>query len=199
MYNIVFLGAPGAGKGTQAAVIAEELGMTHIATGDLFRKAIEDRTELGQKVKAYMDKGELVPNEITIKMVLESISKTDVGQGVILDGFPRNIDQAVALDEALVKEGEEIKGAVYIKVPQDELIKRLSGRLVCRGCQSPYMADAISEGGACERCGGEIYQREDDKPETVKTGWKCILRKQHRLWITIRKRINLLKWTALVR
>lgn len=168
MYNIVFLGAPGAGKGTQAVVIAKELGMVHVATGDLFRKAIEDKTELGNQVKAYMDKGELVPNEITIKMVLGSISKVSAGSGVILDGFPRNIDQAIALDEALGAEKSEIKSVVYIKVPQDELVKRLSGRLVCRSCQSPYMAANVGNGAVCERCGGELYQREDDKPETVK-------------------------------
>ena len=168
--HIVFLGAPGAGKGTQAATVAQELKLAHIASGDLFRQAVEQGTELGIKVKSYMEKGMLVPDEITIRMVLERITAPDSGSGVILDGFPRNLEQARALDRALGEQGKAIDKAVYIKVAEEELLRRLSGRWICRNCQAPYheVNSPPRVAGRCDHCGGELYQRPDDTAETVK-------------------------------
>lgn len=167
---IIFLGAPGAGKGTQAATVAEELKAVHTASGDLFRQAIEKGTELGIQAKSYMEKGELVPDTITIQMILERISSLDSGVGVIFDGFPRNLKQAEALDKALAQQGKAIDKTVYIKVPEDELAERLSGRWICRSCQTPYHAtnSPPKVQGKCDQCGGELYQRPDDTAETVK-------------------------------
>ena len=167
---IIFLGAPGAGKGTQAATVAQELNLVHIATGDLFRQAIEAGTELGIQAKSYMEKGMLVPDEITIKMVLERMSAPDCESGVILDGFPRNLEQAKALDKAFQGQGKAIDKVVYIKVSEDELLKRLSGRWICRNCQAPYhtVNSPPKVWGKCDRCDGELYQRPDDTVETVK-------------------------------
>ena len=167
---IVFLGAPGAGKGTQAIMMAQELDLAHLATGDLFRQAQAEGTELGLQAKSYMEKGMLVPDEITIKMVLERLSAPDYGNGVILDGFPRNLDQAKALDKAFLEQGKTINKVVYIKVDEGELIDRLSGRWICRHCQTPYHAtvNPPKVEGKCDRCGGELYQRPDDTAETVK-------------------------------
>jgi adenylate kinase len=167
---IIFLGAPGAGKGTQAAIVAQELVLVHIASGDLFRQALEQGTELGIQAKSYMEKGMLVPDAITIRMVLERILAPDCEPGVILDGFPRNLEQATALDEALLEQGKAIDKVVYIKVSQQELLNRLSGRWVCRQCQTPYHAinSPPKAGGKCDNCGGELYQRPDDTVETVK-------------------------------
>jgi len=167
---IIFLGAPGAGKGTQAAIVAQELGLVHIASGDLFRQALEQGTELGIQAKSYMEKGMLVPDAITIRMVLERILAPDCEPGVILDGFPRNLEQATALDKALLEQGKAIDKVVYIKVSQQELLNRLSGRWVCRQCQTPYHAinSPPKVGGKCDNCGGELYQRPDDTVETVK-------------------------------
>jgi len=167
---IIFLGAPGAGKGTQAAVVARELKLVHIATGDLFRQAIEQETRLGIKVKPYVEKGMLVPDEITIQMVLERMSASDCEGGVIFDGFPRNLKQAEALDNALAEQAKAIDKVVYILVPEGELLKRLSGRWLCRDCQTPYHAinSPPKVWGKCDRCGGELYQRPDDTVDTVK-------------------------------
>ena len=167
---IIFLGAPGAGKGTQAAIVAQELGLVHIASGDLFRQALEQRTELGIQAKSYMEKGMLVPDAITIRMVLERILAPDCEPGVILDGFPRNLEQATALDETLLEQGKAIDKVVYIKVSQQELLNRLSGRWICRQCQTPYHAinSPPKVWGKCDNCGGELYQRPDDTVETVK-------------------------------
>jgi adenylate kinase len=167
---IIFLGAPGAGKGTQAASVARKLDLVHIATGDLFRQALEQGTELGIKAKSYMERGVLVPDQITIEMVLERISAPDSAGGVILDGFPRNLKQAQALDEALSKQGKAIDKVVYIKVSEEELLKRLSGRWICRRCQAPYHAtdSPPKVWGKCDKCGGELYQRPDDTEESVK-------------------------------
>lgn len=167
---IIFLGAPGAGKGTQAANVAQELNLVHIASGDLFRQAIEQGSKLGVKAKSYMEKGVLVPDEITIHMVLERISAPDCEAGVILDGFPRNLKQAEALDRALAQQGKAIDKVLYIKVSEEELIKRLSGRWICRQCQTPYHAtdSPPKVWGRCDQCGGELYQRPDDTAETVK-------------------------------
>ncbi len=167
---IVFLGAPGAGKGTQAARVAQELKLVHIASGDLFRQALEKGTELAIQAKSYMDRGTLVPDEITIRMVLERISAPDCESGVIFDGFPRNLKQAKALDKALAQQGKTIDKVVYIKVAEKELLERLSGRWICRQCQTPYHAvnSPPKIWGKCDRCGGELYQRADDTVETVK-------------------------------
>ena len=167
---IIFLGAPGAGKGTQAVMLAEKLNLVQVASGDLFRQALQKETDLGLKAKAYMEKGQLVPDEITIQMVLERLSAPDCEKGAILDGFPRNKQQAEALDKALVKQSRVIDKVVYIKVAEEELIKRLSGRWICRSCQAPYHAveSPPSVEGKCDRCGGELYQRADDNVETVK-------------------------------
>ena len=167
---IVFLGAPGAGKGTQAAIVAQELILVHIASGDLFRQAQEQGTELGMQAKSYMEKGMLVPDEITIRMVLERMSAPDCEAGVILDGFPRNLEQAKALDKALLEQAKAIDKVIYIKVAEEELLQRLSGRWICRNCQTPYHATITPPKvwGKCDRCGGELYQRPDDSVETVK-------------------------------
>ena len=167
---IIFLGAPGAGKGTQAATVAEELKAVHTASGDLFRQALQQETELGLKAKAYMDKGQLVPDEITIQMVLDRLSAPDCENGAILDGFPRNTQQAEALDRALKEQSRAIDKVVYVMVSEGELLKRLSGRWICRNCQAPYheIDSPPKVPGRCDRCGGELYQRPDDNVETVK-------------------------------
>jgi adenylate kinase len=167
---IVLLGAPGAGKGTQAAVLSEKLKLAHIASGDLFRQALEKGTELGRQAKVFMEKGKLVPNEITIKMVLERIAALDCTGGIILDGFPRNVEQAKALDEALELQNKAMDKAVYIKVSEGELLKRLTGRWICRKCQAPYheVSSPSKVKGICDKCGGELYQRADDNTETIK-------------------------------
>ena len=167
---IVFLGAPGAGKGTQAARVAEKLKLAHIATGDLFRQALEQRDELAVQARSYMEKGMLVPDEITIRMVLERLSAPDCEAGVIFDGFPRNLKQAEALDKALNEQGKAIDRVVYIKVAEEELLERLGGRWICRRCQTPYHAvnSPPRVWGKCDQCGGELYQRPDDTVATVK-------------------------------
>jgi adenylate kinase len=167
---IIFLGAPGAGKGTQAARLAEEMGLVHIATGDLFRQALERGTELGLKAKSYMEKGTLVPDQITISLVLERLAAQDSSRGAILDGFPRNLEQAGALDKALAQNGRAIDKVVYIKVAEEELLRRLSGRWICRKCQTPYhITDSPPRvPGRCDKCGGELYQRPDDREESVR-------------------------------
>ena len=167
---IILLGAPGAGKGTQAAYVARRLNLVHIATGDLFRQAIEQGTDLALKAKSYMEKGALVPDEITIGMVLERISAPGSEAGVVFDGFPRNLKQAEALDKALAQWGKAIGGVVYIKVSEEELLRRLSGRWLCRRCQTPYHAtdSPPKVAGKCDRCGGKLYQRPDDTAQTVK-------------------------------
>ena len=169
-HYIVFLGAPGAGKGTQAAIVAQELNLVHIASGDLFRQALEQGTEIGIQAKSYMEKGMLVPDEITIQMVLERMSAPDCEPGVILDGFPRNLEQAKALDKTLLEQAKAIDKVVYIKVSEEELLNRLSGRWICRNCQTPYHAinSPPKVWGKCDNCGGELYQRPDDTVETVK-------------------------------
>ncbi len=167
---IVFLGAPGAGKGTQAVRVAQEMKLAHIAAGDLFRQAQEEGTEVARQARSYMEKGLLVPDEITIAMVLERISAPDCQSGVIFDGFPRNLRQAEALGEALTQQGKVIDKAVYIKVAEKELLERLSGRWICRQCQTPYHAvnSPPQVWGKCDRCSGELYQRADDTVETIK-------------------------------
>ena len=167
---IIFLGAPGAGKGTQAATVAQRLNLVHIATGDLFRQAVADGTELGLQAQTYMKEGKLVPDDITIKMVSERISAPDCQKGVILDGFPRTLEQARALDNEMKEQAKDIDEVVYIRVSEDELLQRLSQRWICRNCQMPYHAvnSPPRLPGKCDQCGGELYQRPDDTEETVK-------------------------------
>ena len=167
---LVFLGAPGAGKGTQAAIISRKMGLAHIASGDLFRQAVEKGTKLGKSVKAYMDKGVLVPDEVTIQLISERLNESDCKAGCVFDGFPRTIEQARALDKMLTSRGEAIDKAIYIEVPEKELLKRLSGRWICRKCQAPYheLTSPPKVPNACDKCDGELYQRSDDTVETVK-------------------------------
>jgi len=175
--NVVLLGAPGAGKGTQASTLTKELGVVHVASGDLFRRALGEKTELGMLAKSYMDKGELVPDEVTINMVLERIVQPDCAGGVLFDGFPRTLSQAEALDKRLAAESKSIDSVVYIEVPEEELVKRLSGRWICRACQAPYHAVSSppKTAGVCDACGGELYQRDDDKEETVRERLKVFM------------------------
>ncbi len=167
---IILLGAPGAGKGTQAVRLAEKKKLVQVASGDLFRKALQQETELGKKAKVYMEKGQLVPDEITIQMVLERLAAPDCKNGAILDGFPRNLEQAKALDKAMSQKSRAIDKVVYIKVSEGELLKRLGGRWICRKCQAPYheVDSPPKVAGICDRCGGELYQRADDNVTTVK-------------------------------
>ena len=167
---IILLGAPGAGKGTQAVMLAGKLKLVQVASGDLFRQALRDETELGKLAKAFMEKGQLVPDEITIRMVLGRLGEPDTKKGAILDGFPRNLEQARALDKALAKQNKAIDKVVYIKVSEGKLLKRLGGRWICRNCQAPYheVDNPPRKKGICDRCGGELYQRADDNVETVK-------------------------------
>jgi len=167
---IIMLGAPGAGKGTQADILSQELDLPHIASGDLFRQALEERAKVGLLAKSYMDKGELVPDEVAIKMILERINQLDCTSGCLLDGFPRTLHQAKVLDKALNEQGKSIDEAIYIEVPNEELVKRLSGRWLCRTCQTPYHTTSSPPKtlGKCDKCGGELYQRSDDREETVK-------------------------------
>lgn len=168
---VVFLGLPGAGKGTQAARLAPITGLAHVTTGELFRENIRSETLLGKKAKEFVESGRLVPDEITIGMLLDRISQPDCEKGFMLDGFPRNIEQATALDEALSKEGKQIDKAVYIKVGTDELVRRLAGRWSCKQCGAVYheVSAPPKELGVCDNCGSQLYQREDDKPEVVRT------------------------------
>ena len=167
---IILLGAPGAGKGTQAAYVARELKLVHVASGDLFRQALQREDDLAKQAKSYMEKGMLVPDDLTVRMVLERLSAADCQTGVVLDGFPRSLGQARALDENLAKQDKAIDGVVHIKVSEEELVRRLGGRWICRQCQAPYhVTESPPEvKGKCDRCGGELYQRSDDTPETVK-------------------------------
>ena len=169
--RLILLGPPGAGKGTQAKMVLEGIpGAVHIASGDLFRYHRREGTPLGLKAAEYMSQGLLVPDEITITMVLERIQPPLTSQGFLLDGFPRNLLQARALDEALEARGLRIDKVIHIIVPTEELVRRLSGRLICRQCQVPYHLDNAppKQEGTCDRCGGELYQRDDDTTEAVK-------------------------------
>ncbi len=167
---IILLGPPGSGKGTQASTLCEYLDLPHVASGDLFRYNLKNETELGLKAKAYMDKGELVPDDITIAMVLDRLARPDCTNGAILDGFPRTLGQAEALDAALAEKGVKINMVLNIQVPDEEIVNRLSGRLICRECQEPfhkiYKPFETCPHGKCH--GEHLYQRDDDKPETVR-------------------------------
>ncbi|WP_342577743.1 adenylate kinase [Psychrobacillus sp. FSL K6-2843] len=167
--NIVLMGLPGAGKGTQADKIVEKYAIPHISTGDMFRAAIKEGTELGLKAKSFMDQGALVPDEVTIGIVRERLSKPDCDQGFLLDGFPRTVPQAEALDALLSDLGKSIEHVLNIQVEQEELIKRLTGRRICKECGTAYhlVFNPPTKDGVCDKDGGELYQRADDNPETV--------------------------------
>ena len=166
---IVLLGAPGSGKGTAGKVIAEDLKLAHISTGDLFRENLKNETELGLEAKKYMDKGELVPDDVTIRMLKDRLSKEDVKNGAVLDGFPRTEVQAKSLDKMLSDMNEKVDMALNIDVPFDEIVERIANRRSCRGCSEIYnvVFNPPKQEGICDKCGGELYQREDQKPEVV--------------------------------
>lgn len=167
--KIIMLGAPGAGKGTQAKMIADRYGIPHISTGDIFRANIKNGTELGKKAKAYMDKGELVPDELTVELLLDRVAKEDCKSGYVLDGFPRTIPQAEVLEKELDKIGEKIDYAIDVEVPDENIIKRMSGRRACVSCGATYHIEHVPprQEGICDKCGSELILRDDDKPETV--------------------------------
>ena len=168
---LVLLGAPGAGKGTQAVPMARELGLAHVASGDLFRMHLGQGTELGLLAKSYMDKGELVPDDVTVRMTLDRLSQPDCANGAILDGFPRTLAQAQALDQALGEDGRSVDLAILFDVSDEELLNRLGGRWICRVCQTPYhvINKPPKVPGICDLDGGELYQRADDSIETART------------------------------
>ena len=168
--KIIMLGAPGAGKGTQAKMIADKYQIPHISTGDIFRSNIKEGTELGKEAKTYMDKGLLVPDELTVKILLDRVAKDDCKNGYVLDGFPRTIPQAEVLDEALAKLNDKIDYAIDVDVPDKNIIRRMSGRRACLACGATYHIEHIppKTEGICDRCGKELVQRDDDKEETVK-------------------------------
>ena len=167
---VVLMGPPGAGKGTQAEKLAEEFTLPHISTGDIFRSAVKEGTEMGKKAKEYMDKGELVPDEIVIGIVKERLAKPDCSEGALLDGFPRTVEQAQALDEVLEDLKLNISAAVSVDVQEEELINRLTGRRVCRSCGATYHIkfNPPKVRNICDHCSGELYQRSDDTIDTVK-------------------------------
>ena len=172
--KIIMLGAPGAGKGSQASRIAKEYQLPHISTGDIFRANLKEETELGKRAKSFMDKGELVPDDITIAMLLERIHKEDCKNGYILDGFPRTIPQAEALKEALAKKDEKIDLALDVEASDELIIKRMAGRRTCPACGAIYHIVTLppKTEGICDRCGADLIQRKDDNEETVKNRLK---------------------------
>lgn len=183
---IILIGAQASGKGTQADLLSEALGIPHVSSGDLFRKAQDEKTDLGLKAKAYLDRGELVPDTITVAMILGRLEEPDCAKGVVLDGFPRNIPQAEALDKGLEELGRQIDLAIYLEVPREELLKRLSGRYICRANQHVYniYTHPPKVPGVCDIDGSELYQRSDDTGEAV----------QRRLDIFFNETIHLLDY-----
>ncbi|WP_026512595.1 MULTISPECIES: adenylate kinase [unclassified Butyrivibrio] len=167
--KIIMLGAPGAGKGTQAKMIAEKFNIPHISTGDIFRANIKNGTELGKKAKEYMDKGQLVPDELTVEILLDRVAADDCKNGYVLDGFPRTIPQADVLDKELTKLGDKVDFAINVDVPDENIVRRMSGRRACLKCGATYHIEHIppKQEGICDKCGSELVQRDDDKPETV--------------------------------
>ena len=167
--KIIMLGAPGAGKGTQAKMIAEKFQIPHVSTGDIFRANIKNGTELGKEAKKYMDQGQLVPDELTVKILLDRVAQADCANGYVLDGFPRTIPQAEVLDEALSKLGEKIDFAINVDVPDENIVRRMSGRRACLSCGATYHIEHIppKKEGICDVCGQPLVLRDDDKPETV--------------------------------
>ncbi len=164
------LGAPGAGKGTQAKMIAEKYSIPHVSTGDIFRANIKNGTDLGKEAKSYMDKGELVPDELTVRILLDRVAQDDCKNGYVLDGFPRTIPQAKVLEEELNKQGTDVDYAINVDVPDENIIKRMSGRRACVTCGATYHIEHVppKTEGICDKCGAELILRDDDKEETVK-------------------------------
>lgn len=175
--NLIFLGPPGAGKGTQAALLSQRLGVPHVASGNLFREAMKKGTELGKKAQSYIERGELVPDEVTNAMIEERLREPDCAPGVILDGFPRTIEQARALDGILAEREDKVDRVLLIRVSEDTLIRRLSGRRTCRRCQANYhlLFDPPQKEGVCDKCGGDLYQRSDDREETVRRRFRVYI------------------------
>ena len=167
--KIIMLGAPGAGKGTQAKMIADKYGIPHISTGDIFRANIKNGTQLGMEAKQYMDKGLLVPDELTVKILLDRVAQDDCKNGYVLDGFPRTIPQAEVLDKALTELGDKIDYAINVDVPDENIVRRMGGRRACLSCGATYHIEHIppKTEGICDTCGQELVLRDDDKPETV--------------------------------
>lgn len=167
--NTILMGLPGAGKGTQAELIVERYHIPHISTGDMFRQAVKEGTPLGLKAKEYMDQGLLVPDDVTVGIVKERLAKPDTEKGFLLDGFPRTVPQAIALDETLNELRKSIDAVIHIEVPLEVLIRRLTGRRICKSCGATYhlIYHPPAREGICDRCGGELYQRADDNAETV--------------------------------
>lgn len=167
--KLMIMGPPGAGKGTQAERLVKDLDITHISTGDMFRAAIKEGTEMGNKAKEYMDKGQLVPDEVVVGMVKDRLSQPDCARGFLLDGFPRTLPQADALSNTLASMGIKLDGVINIEVPRERLMARLTGRRVCKACGASFhvLFNAPQKNGACDSCGGELYQRSDDNEETV--------------------------------
>lgn len=186
--NLILMGLPGAGKGTQAEKIVEKYGIPHISTGDMFRQAIQEKTPLGLEAKSFMDKGELVPDEITVGIVRERLSKPDCQKGFLLDGFPRTVAQAESLEDILQELNKQIDYCLHIEVDPDILKDRLTGRRICKSCGSTYhlQFNPPQQSGVCDKCGGELYQRADDSPETV----------QNRLDVNMKQMEPLLKFYA---
>ena len=172
--KIIMLGAPGAGKGTQAKKIASKYGIPHISTGDIFRANIKNGTELGKKAKVYMDQGLLVPDELVVDLIMDRFQEADCQDGYVLDGFPRTIPQAKALDDALAKNNDAMEYAIDVDVPDENIVNRMSGRRACVGCGGTYHLVTIPPKveGICDTCGAELILREDDKPETVQNRLK---------------------------
>jgi adenylate kinase len=172
--NLILLGAPGAGKGTQAKLIVEKYGIPQISTGDMLREAVAKGTELGKKAKEYMDRGELVPDEVVIGIVKERLKQPDCDKGFILDGFPRTLKQAEELDKMLEELGKKIDAVINVHVPEEEVVKRIVNRRTCKNCGAVYhlIYNPPKEEGKCDKCGGELYQRDDDKEETVRARYK---------------------------
>lgn len=186
MTNVILLGPPGAGKGTQAKTLSERTSLTHVASGDLFRAALRQGTELGMLAKSYMDRGELVPDEVVIRMILERISQPDCAGGVIFDGFPRTRDQATALEAALAEQKTRIDAVLYLRVPQEVLLRRIAGRQTCKTCGATYNIYYFPSHrpGICDACGGKLYQRSDDSMETA----------QHRLDVYFAQTMPLIEY-----
>lgn len=182
--NIIIMGLPGAGKGTQAAKIIKKYSIPHISTGDMFRLAIKNETDLGRQAKAFMDQGELVPDEVTVGIVKERLSQSDVKNGFLLDGFPRTVEQAEALNNIMTELDSKIDQTIYVEVPEEELMNRLTGRRICETCGATYhlVFNPPKTEGICDLDGGKLYQREDDNPETV----------QNRLEVNIKQTAPLL-------
>ncbi len=172
--KIIMLGAPGAGKGTQAKLIAEKYGLPHVSTGDIFRANVKEGTQLGLEAKKYMDQGLLVPDELTVRILLDRVSRPDCSAGYVLDGFPRTIPQAQVLEKALAELGDQIDFAIDVDVPDENIVRRMGGRRACVTCGATYHMEHVPPRteGICDTCGGELILREDDKPDTVKNRLK---------------------------